>query len=405
MYYHIISYSSIFIYFGCIIWLLIHTITSFKCRQNGLIPLCAILSSCYFTQNQLFASQTYDSYEFHLEIIHIALSLQIIPLFYFYVKISTKSKPLRAREYIILLPGVMLAFAITLLHYVIGHEDLSHYFHKISEVTNEYMYIYTHNPIRIFTAHSFLKKELYEVLIGLQYISVSIILIKSIAKRLIYANLNKSYKLNTICKDINLVGRLFILISLFVLYFFIQRHYSGFSLHIATVYLLLMGVLTSIICYKAPANGFIYSSETNSDSQANEITELNKEDKDANEASLSRNQILHRLFEEEVIKKKLYLQQSLKIEEVAILLNSNRTYVSSMISEIYHTTFPNCINNIRIEYAKKILIDNPNIKQEDIAIRSGFQNGPSFNRVFKQKEGVPPKTWLKNYITQTDMNT
>lgn len=395
MHYHIISYTSTFVYSGCLIWLLVHTIGSYKYQHNGLIPLCIILLSYYFTQNQLLASPTYDFYKYNLEIIDIILSLQIIPLFYYYIKVSTTNTTLGIKEYMLLLPGTILAFAITLLHYVIGYKNISLYIMEVSEVTNEYMHVY--NPIRILATHSFLKREIYEVLIGIQYLSISIILIRRRIRRR-FVKPNKSSDLKITRRNVKIIGYLFFVISLIVLHIFIQNYYTEPYLYIATLHLLLLGIFISIISYKAPAYGLIYRNQPGLKYQHHETAVLNE---DSSKPVLSRNQILHKIFQDEVINKKLYLQQGLKIDEVAILLNSNRTYVSSMISEMYHTNFPNCINNIRIEYAKQILINNPNIKQEDIALKSGFQNGPSFNRVFKQKEGVPPRTWLKNYINQT----
>lgn len=98
-----------------------------------------------------------------------------------------------------------------------------------------------------------------------------------------------------------------------------------------------------------------------------------------------------KLIEEDQI----FLQCALRADEVANMMHTNRTYLSRMIKEEFQCTFSDYINGKRIEYSQMLMRENPTMKQEELAEKSGFINAPSFSRTFKQIVGVPPKEWGK----------
>ncbi|MDF9830440.1 helix-turn-helix transcriptional regulator [Parabacteroides sp. PF5-6] len=99
----------------------------------------------------------------------------------------------------------------------------------------------------------------------------------------------------------------------------------------------------------------------------------------------------NRLMDEE----KLYLHPNLRIEEVAHLLNTNRTYVSRLLREEYNNGFFEYINLRRITYAQERMNTDPDLTQERLAIESGFVHASSFSRVFKQCTGMTFRQWQK----------
>ncbi len=86
--------------------------------------------------------------------------------------------------------------------------------------------------------------------------------------------------------------------------------------------------------------------------------------------------------------KKIYLQNDLKIWDVSALLATNRTYISKIINQEYNMNFCSFVNNFRIEHAKKLIIENQEYTNEEIAELSGFGSVNSFYRVFKQNEKI-----------------
>lgn len=92
--------------------------------------------------------------------------------------------------------------------------------------------------------------------------------------------------------------------------------------------------------------------------------------------------------------RKPYLQYSLKLDDLAAMLNTNRQYLSHMINTEYQQTFPDFINSLRIKCAKEYMLAHPDAHQEDIARHSGFNSAQTFNRRFKIDEGQTPAEWL-----------
>lgn len=98
------------------------------------------------------------------------------------------------------------------------------------------------------------------------------------------------------------------------------------------------------------------------------------------------------LLEEE----QLYLQQRLKITDLAHRLDVPVNKVSRSINENAGQSFSELVNVRRIEYAKKLLA-NPENEEKlfAIAIDSGFNNKVSFYKNFKHFEGMSPSEYRK----------
>lgn len=85
------------------------------------------------------------------------------------------------------------------------------------------------------------------------------------------------------------------------------------------------------------------------------------------------------------ISKRLFLNPSLKLNELVTAVGSNRRYVSKAISDSKWKSFYWLINSLRIAYALEMKEDFPTMKQEDLATHSGFTSRFHLNR------------WMKNW--------
>lgn len=90
-----------------------------------------------------------------------------------------------------------------------------------------------------------------------------------------------------------------------------------------------------------------------------------------------------------------YISPGLTIKDLADELRTNRTYLSGYINNTYKTTFRNWITDMRMEYAKQRMTNNPEQKLAEIAEASGFMSLSHFMRTFKEKEGCSPAKWKK----------
>ena len=68
--------------------------------------------------------------------------------------------------------------------------------------------------------------------------------------------------------------------------------------------------------------------------------------------------------------------------------------VARRLRERYDISFKNYVDDLRIEKAKSIMMENPNIMIKEVATMVGYANIASFNRMFKRKEGVAPGQYL-----------
>lgn len=95
-----------------------------------------------------------------------------------------------------------------------------------------------------------------------------------------------------------------------------------------------------------------------------------------------------------------YLNPSLTIEEIARVLNTNRTYVSKLVNLYYGMTFRDYLNHRRLEYSKQLMSDEPDASLDYIASKSGFQSSTQFIRKFRETEGLTPTVWKQTLMTK-----
>lgn len=96
-----------------------------------------------------------------------------------------------------------------------------------------------------------------------------------------------------------------------------------------------------------------------------------------------------------------YIRPGLTSEEVAKELDTNRTYLGSYIKETYNLSFRDWITSLRIEYAKQLMTDRPELTIAAISEMSGFLSTSYFVKIFTAKESCSPLKWRKNHASRT----
>lgn len=109
---------------------------------------------------------------------------------------------------------------------------------------------------------------------------------------------------------------------------------------------------------------------------------------DEDTANYIREQLL-RLVDTE----KVFLQRDLKLKEVADKLGTSVHHLSQVLNERIGASFPDFVNRLRVEEAKKMLIAGDDSKMESIALDTGFNNKVSFNKAFKKFTGLTPSQY------------
>ena len=94
---------------------------------------------------------------------------------------------------------------------------------------------------------------------------------------------------------------------------------------------------------------------------------------------------MYLLFEKE----RVYLNPRLRLSELAMVLGTNRTYLSQYFNQNCESTFYDFVNDYRIHHAK-LLLHSTDDTLETIAMNSGFNSLSTFRRAFVQREGMSP---------------
>lgn len=97
---------------------------------------------------------------------------------------------------------------------------------------------------------------------------------------------------------------------------------------------------------------------------------------------------------------RVYLNCALRIEEVALMLSTNRTYVTRVCRLKFGMTFTELMNHYRVEHSKTLLAGDARKRMEEVAAESGFSSASFFAKVFKAHEGCTPTQWRQNALGQ-----
>jgi AraC-like DNA-binding protein len=87
---------------------------------------------------------------------------------------------------------------------------------------------------------------------------------------------------------------------------------------------------------------------------------------------------------------KQYTDPDLSREQVAKELGTNRQYIIDAISSNANMSFNEFINTFRIDYARDLLLSDPNMTIRKIYMDAGFKSHNTFSILFKDKFGMTP---------------
>ncbi|MBO7306043.1 MAG: helix-turn-helix transcriptional regulator [Bacteroidales bacterium] len=92
---------------------------------------------------------------------------------------------------------------------------------------------------------------------------------------------------------------------------------------------------------------------------------------------------------------KPYRQYDIKVQDVASLIGTNKTYLSRALNRRLSKNFSQFVNTYRIKDVCEAFINNPNTDIRDIADNYGFNSHSNFSIVFKCIVGYTPSDWCK----------
>lgn len=150
------------------------------------------------------------------------------------------------------------------------------------------------------------------------------------------------------------------------------------------------------LCYRGihqPAIFLVSDAEEESSPRVSNTAVVPEIGKELNEEDTELRAALERLF----AKENIYLRQDLSLDILAAHLGVSNKKISQLLNEGLDTSFYDYVNTYRIAHFKQRLQagEAQQLTLLALAFDSGFNSKATFNRVFKQREGVTPLQYKK----------
>lgn len=100
------------------------------------------------------------------------------------------------------------------------------------------------------------------------------------------------------------------------------------------------------------------------------------------------------------IQKKNFVHHDLTVNDVAEELFTNRTYLFNYIKYHYNVSFREWINDLRLAYAKQLLLENSTYTIADVAQKTGYGSLSHFTKLFSEAENQTPARWRKLQLAE-----
>ena len=104
------------------------------------------------------------------------------------------------------------------------------------------------------------------------------------------------------------------------------------------------------------------------------------------------------LLEQQCESTHFYLQHDLTLQQLALIIGTNRTYLSAYFTQA-GTTYNAYINQLRIEHFKQLYMKavaiSKNVTARQLASESGYRSYSTFSLAFKQYTGQSVTAWMR----------
>lgn len=342
------------------------------------------------------------------------ITLSVLPMSYLYFKSLTQAPNFNWKDYLFFLPAIIVAAATLTLYLAMGNENAAGYVKSLYQ--NHFILTPPYDGV-LYKTHCLVSRTLYDVAFFIQAVCVTIIAIKNIVR---YHSRLENYYSTVDDKSIQLNKYVYVWALASLAFSFtlviLTRDFMRMHPVFAMAFFALWSATYYGWCYCAHRMSYTLESFLDELSKSNasqtreegdgvseeglfiekdDIEEKKEKEIEATNRYKQMLPVLDTLMKEQ----KLFLLKTLRIDDVAVAMHTNRTYVSLMIKENHHCNFTDYINHLRVEYAQEYLCNNPGEKHENVADKCGFISTSSFYRAFKKFTGETPLIWLSSHTS------
>lgn len=302
------------------------------------------------------------------DILYVSANLTVYPLYLIYI-IRLTSK-WRAVYWLMLLPG-LLAIMATGTGYIFMTDEEDRMF------VHNYLYHNSQTELTDMALFQAYIRQFCKLVFAIEVIATVVIGSMMIRR---YDRMVDEFYADTDDKSMrNIQSILYLVLTIAVLSFIVniigRARFTDHEIILTTTSLMFSALLFAIGYEGLHRHFSIIDMRTNKEQVSNDDSATLK---DAVNHSLTERIIA--LVEND----KIYLQPDLKLDDLAQMMHTNRTYIYQAVNQQMGISFNEFINRYRIAHAKRLMASDPTLSMNDVALHSGFASLSSFYRNMKK---------------------
>ena len=302
------------------------------------------------------------------DILYVSANLTVYPLYLIYI-IRLTSK-WRAVYWLMLLPG-LLAIMATGTGYIFMTDEEDRMF------VHNYLYHNSQTGLTDMALFQAYIRQFCKLVFAIEVIATVVIGSMMIRR---YDRMVDEFYADTDDKSMrNIQSILYLVLTIAILSFIVniigRARFTDHEIILTTTSLMFSALLFAIGYQGLHRHFSIIDMRTNKEQVSNDDSAALK---DAVNRSMTERIIA--LVEND----KIYLQPDLKLDDVAQMMHTNRTYIYQAVNQQMGISFNEFINRYRIAHAKRLMASDPTLSMNDVALHSGFASLSSFYRNMKK---------------------
>ena len=383
--------------FVVLFWLILFLLDGQKESAKRFLTLFLCVVLVNYITHWFYFNHNYGVYRV-LDSLWVFTSLSVYPLYYYYLRLLTTDTRINKRWVWILFPAILLSLFSAVLYQIMSPEESDLFIQEILYHNREMHSTYP-LPVKL----QIVRMHLFRYIFVVQVVVVVFYGIRMINR---FNDKVRTYYSNVQNKELRNL-RLLLLFLVFTSVVSLISNLIGKDFFTVHPYLLAVPSIThSLALFGISYAGYhqLFSIRELT-REVNEGCEsgIKKEDELGNGSKGLNGREYDQLYSSlELLmqQEKIYLNPELRLNELASMLGTNRSYVSRLIHNRRNLNFCDYVNDYRIEHAKKMLTlsDGDMLPIEEVALKSGFTSNSTFYRVFSFKEGISPSRYRKLHM-------
>lgn len=346
-----------------------------KNRAKKMLGIFMLLAFSLYISHALFFQKQYTLY-IYFDPVYTLAGLSVYPLYYWYIKLLTVDPKFNLRNLVMFIPAVVLCLATALVYLLMTPAE-----------SKEYLFgmLFHTKPLKMNS--NLIQIQHYLFIISRIVFTIQIFVFLILGRKLVLRYNKRIANFYS-----NLESKTLVWVKLLLYSFFATSVMSivfnvlGRSTFSESMMLLIIpSVIFSVLLFFIGFQGYMQNHTVN-ELVEDELGEEEISLKDYNMSQL-KDKLLE-LFENQ----KIYKQSDLKINQVSVILQTNRTYVSGLINTEFKCSFNEFVNRYRVAEAKELLQEKnqANYTLDYVSDEAGFGSLSSFIRIFREMEGITP---------------